>query len=167
MTPNTFIEDLEFITEKWLADQEARAQLCAQVILPGEQWRKILTDIRRICYPNDNHSLNSLVSRTIHSYLPLGTLSTGRINELSDKISDAIARQHIAKGEWQPIDSAPKDGTQFIAYMAYDEGAEIDVIFWSQSRKDFPWHFVAGGAAAENIPTHWMPLPKPPEKTDE
>jgi hypothetical protein len=57
---------------------------------------------------------------------------------------------------WKPIETAPKDGTRFIAFIANG------MVTGGQ--------YVAGYAfAADNLgrgntePTHWMPLPKPPK----
>jgi hypothetical protein len=76
--------------------------------------------------------------------------------------------------EWQPIETAPKDGTHIIgiqpisgiyggvtgAFWIPDEqrmfdGAKITIKgYWAESRH----HQVVVK------PTHWMPLPKPPTK---
>jgi hypothetical protein len=68
--------------------------------------------------------------------------------------------------EWQPIETAPKDGTRFIAGVAGTEDVAIC------SRHD------PGGAArnprhhyecwlvefsGRHQPTHWMPMPAPPK----
>ncbi len=63
--------------------------------------------------------------------------------------------------EWQPIETAPKDGTPFLA--AFDRG-QIGVMYW-ESWGDEPdegsWrgHWFEHD---EDRATHWMPLPKPP-----
>jgi hypothetical protein len=65
---------------------------------------------------------------------------------------------------WQPIATAPKDGTMV---MIYDQGdpTPIAVAYWTTS----VW--VDGGAWVQEEhrsdtytfnPTHWMPLPTPP-----
>jgi hypothetical protein len=67
--------------------------------------------------------------------------------------------------EWQSIDTAPKDGTPILVY----EGgaiytAKFDKFFsWSD---ETGWRLpdmldITGDVSAE--PTHWMPLPEPPE----
>jgi hypothetical protein len=60
--------------------------------------------------------------------------------------------------KWQPIETAPRDGTRFIAHIA---NGMITVGFYIQSR-----HFAAdslGGGQGDTRPTHWMPLPEPPK----
>lgn len=84
---------------------------------------------------------------------------------------------------WMDIESAPKDGTYILAYgaLAYSDDREIkigvtrwiteNVSYWEQTSKDTQklitkddshWDY-----SAEIIfPTHWMPLPTPPELKD-
>ena len=68
--------------------------------------------------------------------------------------------------EWQPIETAPKDGTPilvaensrdypFIAYWGY-------VGRFTSSEKMWIGHDF--GAMPEGSVNHWMPLPEPPEK---
>ena len=62
--------------------------------------------------------------------------------------------------KWQPIETAPKDGTRFLAYEPrheyryYECWWEDDFRDWSGWQDDFD---------SEPKPTHWMPLPEPPE----
>lgn len=60
-------------------------------------------------------------------------------------------------GKWQDIGTAPKDGTQFLAFIpSYYQGkGGISVVLrmnglWFDSR------------AWPTTPSHWMPLPSPP-----
>jgi len=60
-------------------------------------------------------------------------------------------------GAWQPIGTAPKDGTQIIVTNGILRLAVRwwHGIGWSDSGRDtLLW---------ETEPTHWMPLPRPPE----
>lgn len=62
------------------------------------------------------------------------------------------------KDAWQPIETAPKDGTEF--WAAQCGAPEAGVLFWDEQEWIAPgeqfnapnWH-----------PTHWMPLPKGPD----
>jgi hypothetical protein len=65
--------------------------------------------------------------------------------------------------EWQPIDTAPKDGTKILGYCDYEK--ECSVIQWCEyikynGTKLSYWEKV--DPESETTVTHWMPLPKPP-----
>ena len=84
-------------------------------------------------------------------------------------------------GEWQPIDTAPKDGTEILAWR-HDCGillvkwscaaewlTEIDIEEqeWTSDAAEAEDWFVADfyvGSRLEGseVPTHWMPLPAEP-----
>lgn len=80
---------------------------------------------------------------------------------------------------WQPIDSAPKDGTEILAYRedcgifiarytscdAFCSEEEIEQMSEDDILKDdwFCADFLAGGRLeGSEVPTHWMPLPEEP-----
>jgi len=60
---------------------------------------------------------------------------------------------------WQPIETAPRDGTSVLVYSSK----------WFPGTNDCDIAFVAFGVwetleGMRNMnPTHWMPLPSPPE----
>ncbi len=61
--------------------------------------------------------------------------------------------------EWQPIETAPKDGT---AMLVHDEGAVFIAVF---DEDEGAWMDIAGAPGYQRVepaPTHWMPLPDPP-----
>ena len=65
--------------------------------------------------------------------------------------------------EWQPIETAPKDGDDFLGYTKYGDCA---VIFYDEPSADAPthcWHKADGLAYHKDLFTHWMPLPPPPQ----
>lgn len=64
---------------------------------------------------------------------------------------------------WQPIETAPKDGTQIIIAVAGDE-YEPGWAWWSALRR--AWFIPNTSIAYQMEPTHWMPLPPPPEVKD-
>ena len=59
---------------------------------------------------------------------------------------------------WQPIETAPKDGTEVLLCEPLSGGYHFIVVgaFWRQ----LDW--ITGGGRQVD-PTHWMPLPAPPE----
>jgi len=64
---------------------------------------------------------------------------------------------------WHPIETAPKDGTQILAYARDEYGINYyGVAEWAEARDWMP-RSVAGWFWTYAIrPTHWMPLPDPP-----
>lgn len=71
--------------------------------------------------------------------------------------------------EWQPIETAPKDGREILCGRFTDEkdkfNGKINVDWYRQ-----PHHgkgYIGWGRFNPKYwpPTHWMPLPKPPEAT--
>lgn len=75
-----------------------------------------------------------------------------------------MAKAAIAKtwSAWNPISNAPKDGTRVLVWRP-DEDAEhtahVGIDKWSGSS----WYH----SRRDQQPTHWMPLPSPPELQSE
>jgi len=66
---------------------------------------------------------------------------------------------------WQPIETAPKDGTEILVYRK-DAGvlviqfvAPYDMVGTHDTEPDW---FTTYGEHIADVPTHWMPLPDPP-----
>ena len=56
--------------------------------------------------------------------------------------------------EWQPIETAPKDGTVFLAF--WDKDGDTRYVCAKRGRR-------GGPIGLQRPPTHWMPLPEPPK----
>ena len=75
--------------------------------------------------------------------------------------------------EWQPIETAPKDGTKILAYNYYRKYAEwtgkdeydywIEIAYWDKDG----WWINAFAPPGDKYFTHWMPLPTPPDVSRE
>ena len=61
--------------------------------------------------------------------------------------------------EWQPIESAPRDGTEVLLVCVT---GDIGVCYWRTDGKDNQGYWTWGLGHSFFGPTHWMPLPKPP-----
>ncbi len=62
---------------------------------------------------------------------------------------------------WQPIETAPKDGTRILIFAGYGLGVMTGAWLERQGREAF------AEIAGRNVdPTKWMPLPPPPEDTE-
>ena len=65
--------------------------------------------------------------------------------------------------EWQPIDTAPRDGTRVLLTIQYGVRQRLEIGYWGRglSRETGSWRFHR--VHNDDRPTHWMPLPAPPE----
>ncbi|MGJ4857027.1 hypothetical protein ACN6KF_003011 [Labrys sp. La1] len=68
---------------------------------------------------------------------------------------------------WQPIATAPKDGTQILAIVhpyGYPNDTSFEIIFYYPSK--FFWSSQGYGDPDIDwgMPTHWLPLPPAPGK---
>ncbi len=61
--------------------------------------------------------------------------------------------------EWQPIETAPKDGSEIIGG---DRGCG-DIEFYRWNDEDKKWLSRGDFYEPTNELTHWMPLPEPPK----
>ena len=76
---------------------------------------------------------------------------------------------------WLSIETAPKDGTDFLAYGSVGhEGAEKKHFIscwrsdWDEMDDEYLtegwWYHDSDLMAHRGFPTHWMPLPEPPHE---
>ncbi|MGF0520625.1 hypothetical protein ACQEDT_03860 [Agrobacterium pusense] len=76
------------------------------------------------------------------------------------KINDALSAQVQDVAGWQPIETAPKDGTQF---LAFDKGSYLNCWWHDNGYGEQYW---MDDADSEPNPSHWMPLPAAPAKQE-
>jgi hypothetical protein len=86
--------------------------------------------------------------------------------ELEKKLVEQLKIAHSRLPQWQPIETAPKDGTLFLAFVKWKirkrSGQMIEIISWEKDDKD--WISLMGGLLDKAFTaTHWMPLPEPPK----
>ena len=80
-----------------------------------------------------------------------------------------ITWNHRFPDSWQPIETAPKDGTEILGFWSYlYEGDSelttgIQLIEYVPSKTGYNWQSVCE-SNKEDIFTHWMPLPPPPKQ---
>jgi hypothetical protein len=72
--------------------------------------------------------------------------------------------------DWQPIETAPKDGTKVLTFIGAPGGWDMAVSDWrdyifnhngSIGPASGHWHVFGLNYSVE--PTHWIPLPEPPK----
>lgn len=64
---------------------------------------------------------------------------------------------------WQPIETAPKDGTRILCYFPDESAFKILTVVWGY----YGWRLDPDGGTEfefpiEGKPTHWTPLPEKP-----
>ncbi|WP_370194416.1 MULTISPECIES: hypothetical protein [Aurantimonas] len=78
------------------------------------------------------------------------------MGHIAPAIREAASRlQAPAVAEWQPIETAPQDGTQVLAPCGY---GFLDVLTYS----DGAWRETSNLLRARHQPTVWQPLPAAP-----
>ncbi|MET3929522.1 hypothetical protein ABIE51_001409 [Lysobacter sp. OAE881] len=84
-----------------------------------------------------------------------GTFDDGEIQALRAAIA-------LMRGQsWQPIETAPKDGTTII--IAYSLGGQhVETAWWDGEGWAYNWHEYDGTSYVKDV-THWQPLPAPPK----
>ena len=81
---------------------------------------------------------------------------------------ESFAARIVPEG-WRPIESAPKDGTSFLAFAADPISKDPNYFGVAQWAERQNWHprSVEGWFWSFSIrPTHWMPLPSSPSGID-
>jgi len=65
--------------------------------------------------------------------------------------------------EWQPIETAPKDGDDILVLWS-DPGAGCLVVSWEDKPRQPGWNWATldGLSYHADAFSHWMPLPDPP-----
>lgn len=68
---------------------------------------------------------------------------------------------------WRPIETAPKDGTNFDAWLTFKSGKSQSYrktdVWWCDQRQNWTWEGQWGGRLGPDIElTHWMPRPASP-----
>lgn len=76
-----------------------------------------------------------------------------------DDLRAALASR--SDGGWRPIETAPKDGTPMLFCWWQDGQDTLPVVAGFWSRLSERWCNDQDGGKVR--PTHWMPLPKPPQ----
>lgn len=79
-----------------------------------------------------------------------------------DALKPALAAQQ--DGAWQPIETAPKDGTAILVCDATHMDSQ-KIVFWDVDPKNppgFHWFVEDAGAYHEKAFTHWKPLDPQP-----
>lgn len=71
------------------------------------------------------------------------------------------------ENKWQPIETAPKDGTKVLCFGSLPGRKAIFIGWWADKLSSIHYVNDSPGWYNENMddrdcPSHWMPLPEPP-----
>lgn len=66
----------------------------------------------------------------------------------------------LEAGGWQPIETAPKDGTEILGIQYHGRFSDPGIVRWDDSDQEW-WDM---DADQYGFPTHWQPLPAPPSR---
>lgn len=73
-------------------------------------------------------------------------------------IREGIEFAEVMRPKWQPIETAPKDGSTVLVFIS----KRIDIgTFWPNLNK-----WICNSTVGPFPPTHWMPLPPGPKDVD-
>jgi len=78
------------------------------------------------------------------------------VERIQNAANEAAQAWGTRTDPWQPIETAPKDGTEILGYAGG---------FLLLSWRDDEWHEETFEESGWN-PTHWMPMPAPPKETE-
>lgn len=140
--PNIFLdqEPLELAARDAVLEEAA---LCAADM--RQRWEKTLAEIPGVpAFRGQRSVLESAISGM--------------------KAVETAIRAMKGGGGWQPIETAPKDGSRFLGWPChFDDGTRAAVTRWYEHPSVSGWitpELDCGDY--EFSPTHWMPLPDPP-----
>ena len=118
----------------------------------GQIWAHYQTDDARAC-PEWRHQA------ALEAYLMADAMIDVRSAQPVETEPPALTPQ-----QWQPIETAPKDGTWILAINAAKNPGRQHVVHYSERwGNHYPW--VTGSAPMDFVAgvTHWMPLPPEPK----
>lgn len=105
--------------------------------------------------------LTKLVQR-----LNITSLRTPRADRDAMAEAAAAIKALAAAQEWQDIETAPMDGTPFLAMWSMVDAGDQMIVTWGDSDWNI-WrtHCECCRSTAYGLPTKWRPLPAPPVVT--
>jgi hypothetical protein len=68
--------------------------------------------------------------------------------------------------QWMPIETAPKDGTDILVAYGSSVGW-MNIVKWHEKKSGWRWVCSYTHKRLWNNPTHWLPLPQPPQQRED
>jgi len=89
-----------------------------------------------------------------------GIVNQSATDDLMNKAADLLEQM---QPQWQPIETAPKDG-EWILAVNVNNSHRLHIVHYSERHGTlYPWVKDANPMGFVAGLTHWQPLPKPPE----
>lgn len=141
-------------------------------------WDKIsiYEELRKHLKPKHIHLLDALVGEltdnqpkaideSIKDDLDLlRFIATEKHQGLVDRIEQALTQL----GEWRTIDSAPRTSRAILVHCMGRHNTYC--VSWGQANgfmRNMCWKHFGSNGDLQEVPTHWMPLPSPPQAHEE
>jgi hypothetical protein len=151
--------------DDWLNDErreEARAAITALSSTPsdtGDELREALTAARIAFKQIEQNPRTPTKARDI-----AGAQAHFIDTALAKLRASHETRLTPVTAEWQPIETAPKDGTDILV-VHRENRSFLQIVAWEDGETVFKWCSPDGPDYHENAFSHWMPLPEPPART--
>jgi TolA-binding protein len=132
------------------------------IIMEAEDWERIKVAL----------SEGEKINADLQQQLTEAQAEISELNELNKRYEKQfermpeieLMRQQLTeanrRGEWQPIETAPKDGTEVLLCSGC---RDVGLCYWRDDHIMTGWTWGLGKAF--NNASHWMPLPAPPTAT--
>ena len=102
------------------------------------------------------HQMNAAFEQEIVHISPITYPNNSICRYFYDEFLKRLEAQE-SQSPWQPIETAPKDGSEFVTANA-NQGFVKELVSWNS----FHRFWQSKGQAIYMQATHWMPLPSPP-----
>ena len=132
-------------------------------------WARAYISDKRECGGMSDHipgpgkmvSARDVVARAMLDSISLSGTSAAQGEDNADAILSALAAAGYAvEQDWQPIETAPMDGTPVMIGCSRTQSQRWAV--WSGGMWRDGQDFAGGRISGVPSPTHWRPLPAPP-----
>jgi len=150
-----------YLIQKWSGEgrfEVAMSYPGYQTGYDGPRWHPTLESAKAAAQADYEARILSALEPVAQPETPI----PGQFETMCLAIEDVIAGRGFDVDPWQPIETAPKDGTKFLAYEGRAENKRYEC-WWQEDFSN--WSGWQDWWDSEPEPTHWQPLTKPGETT--
>lgn len=95
--------------------------------------------------------------------MALNTYAPGEEARVLEEIAETVRFARETGDDWQPIETAPTDGTEVILCHMYSDGSDWQCIGYHTGHGRGGW--TTGKQWMTEVPTHWRPMLAPPRSS--